>query len=318
MRKVLILDPVHEGGPALLQADAGYTHVHLPEPDDAAILREIADADALVLRARRLPEATWRAAKKLRLVSRHGVGCDNLDFDLLKSLGISVAIAAGSNNVSVAEQAMTLALAGCKRLIRADAAVRGHEWAIRDHLGARDMAGSAVLVIGFGQIGQAFARRAAAFEASILIHDPVLPQDAPLPEGFRRVATLEEGLSAADIISIHVPYLPQTAGMISTPQFAAMRKGAILVNTARGGIVDETALLAALDAGQPQIYATDVLADEPPAADNPLLAREDVILAPHSAAMTAQGAMRMSAFAAQNILDYFRGGLPDSKLVLKS
>lgn len=316
MAKVLALDPIHEDGLALLRARPDVELVHLSEPTEAEIAEHMRDAVAVILRARRLDDDLYRQAPNLRLVSRHGVGCDNLKFDLLRGLGIGVAVASDSNFVSVAEHAMTLTLAACKNLVRAERAARGGDWAARENLGARDLDGAATLVLGFGRIGRAYARRAAAFGARIAVFDPFLPDDAALPEGCVRAGDLGAALAEADVVSIHMPRTAETANLFGADMLARMKPGAILVNTARGGIVDETALLAALDAGRPGFYATDVLADEPPAADDPLLARDDVIVTPHSAAMTAQGAMRMATRSAQNVLDFLDGRLAEDMIAL--
>lgn len=312
MPKVLVLDQVHPDGVALLQASPEVETVYLPAPDDAAIAREIRDAEAIVLRARVLSRAVLDSAPKLRLISRHGVGCDNLDLPYLKSRGIAVAIAADSNYISVAEQAFALMLAGCKRLVAADAAVRSGNWDLRDNLNAREVMGAGVLVAGFGRIGRAFAERARAFGAHVTVYDPFMPEDAPLPNGVRRQADLQQALAAADIVSLHMPRTPETAMLFNADRLRQMKPGAILVNTARGGIVDETALPVAFAEGRPAIYATDVLEQEPPRAGEPLLSSDQLIVTPHSAAMTQEGARRMATRSCQNVLDYFSDALdPD-------
>lgn len=306
MVKVLVLDPVHEGGLDLLRAAPDVTCVHLAEPTESQIALHMADAEILILRGRKLPRGIFEQAPRLRLVSRHGVGCDNLDFDLMQDLGVTVAVAADSNYISVAEHAIALVLAGLKRLPVADEAVRSANWSLRDHLGARELKGAKVLVVGFGRIGQAFASRVSAFGAHCLVYDPFLKSDAL---EVTPVQTLEEGLVQADIVSLHLPNTATTANLLNAARLAQMRPGSLLVNTARGGIVDETALLEALNKRCPAIYATDVLAAEPPSPDDPLLNRPDVILTPHSAAMTQEAARRMSERAAQNALDFVAGEL---------
>ena len=227
----------------------------------------------------------------------------------MASCGITVAITANANFVSVAEHAFALMLAACKRIPEGDAAVRANRWGVREALGAREIMGAKLLVIGFGRTGSALAERARAFGAEILVHDPMLPPDMHLPEGYQRIGRLEEGLSQADIVSLHVPATPETRHLIGTPELALMPTGSILINTARGGIVEEKALPPALTALRPALYATDVLDSEPPAPDDPLLSHDQVILTPHSAAMTNEGTMRMSDHAAQNVLDFLSGRL---------
>lgn len=317
MTKVFVIDPVHEDGLVLLRARPDVALVHLPEPTEEAIAEHMADAEVLILRGRTLAPEHFARARRLRLVSRHGVGCDNLDLEALGARGVGVAIAADANRIAVAEHAFALMLAAAKRLPAADRAARSGGWGARDRLDTREIAGATLLILGFGRIGRAVAARAAAFEARVTVHDPFLPSDAVLPEGFARADVLEDAVSAADVVSLHLPLTAQTAGLVGAKLLSRFRPGAILVNTARGGIVDEVALAAALDAGAPAIYATDVLASEPPAADDPLLGRDDVILTPHSAATTAEGLRRMATGAAQNALDFIDGRLDPAMTVLK-
>ena len=317
MTKILVIDPIHEDGLALLRARPDVALVHLLEPTEGAVAEHMADAEVLILRGRRLAPEHFERAGRLRLVSRHGVGCDNLDLEALGARGVGVAVSADANRISVAEHAFALMLAAAKRLPAADRAVRSGGWGARDRLGTREIAGAAVLVLGYGRIGRAFAARAAAFEARVTVHDPALPDGAALPEGHARADALGDAVGAADVVSLHLPLTADTANLIGADLLARFRRGAILVNTARGGIVDEGALLEALDAGAPAIYATDVLASEPPEADDPLLARDDVILTPHSAATTAEGMRRMATGAAQNALDFIDGRLDPAMTVLE-
>lgn len=309
MAKVLVLDPVHDAGLAILREAPGVEYVHLPEPAEPDIVHHMADADALILRGRRLPDSIFEQASRLRLVSRHGVGCDNVDFALMQKMKVTVAVAADSNYVSVAEHAMALTLAALKRLPDADRAVREANWSLRDHLGARELQGSRVLVVGFGRIGRAFATRIEAFGAYCLVYDPFLVADQTPTPSQTPVATLEEGLAEADIVSLHLPNTEQSVNLLDAARLQHMREGSILVNTARGGIVNEGALLESLDKRRPAIYATDVLATEPPLPGDPLLSRPDVIFTPHSAAMTDAAARRMSERAAQNAVDFLSGAL---------
>lgn len=310
MIKVLALDPIHQEGLALLQARREIELVHLPEPSEKSIAAHIRDAEILLLRGRRLDPRHFDVAKSLRLVTRHGVGCDNLNFAQMAQKGVTVAVTADANYTSVAEHAMMLMLAACRNLLTADRTVRTGEWADRDGLGARDVLGSTILVVGFGRIGQAFAQRAAVFGARIAYYDPFLPGGADIPAAMRREHDLAEAVSVADIVSLHLPHTGQTANLIDAELMARFRPGSILVNTGRGGIVDETALVEALDSGRLGSYATDVLSSEPPSAEDLLLRRDDVLFTPHSAAMTRQGAMRMAVGAAQNALDFIDGTLP--------
>lgn len=316
MTRVLVLDPVHEDGLSILKARGDIELVHVAEYEATAVATELARAEVLVLRGRTLPPEMFEAAPNLRLISRHGVGCDNLDFDLLRARSVTVAIAADSNLVSVAEHAMTLTLAAAKNLVAANRFATAGGWAAREAIGAFDLAGSAVLVVGYGRIGRAFARLAAAFGARLTVFDPVLDQATVLPEGTVRAHDLDEALPAARVVSLHLPRSEETVGLFDARRLGRLSPGSILVNTSRGGIVDETALLSALDLGRPLRYATDVLAEEPPGDHTPLLEHPSVIVTPHSGAMTAEGAQRMSRRAAQNVLDFIDGRLSPEMVAL--
>lgn len=309
MVKVLVLDPIHEDGLALLRARSEVELVHLPAPTEADIARHMQEAEILLLRGRHLNREHWEGTRKLSLVTRHGVGCDNIDFALMQEKGVTVAVSADANYVSVAEHACTLMLAACRNLVVADAASRSGDWIRRENLGARELRGARLLVVGFGRIGRAFAERAGAFGAEISVFDPFIGAGEVLPQEVERVTDLAAALARADIVSLHLPHTPQTEGLFDKALLAYCRPGSILVNTGRGGIVDEAALLEALDAGRPGVYATDVLANEPPGEDDPLLKRHDVIITPHSAAMTTEGARFMATGAAQNALDFLDGHL---------
>ena len=308
MPKVLVLDPIDPAGLDLLRGRAEVDLVHLPEPTAEAITREIADAWALLLRARRLAPEQWRAARALALVSRHGVGCDNLPLDDLRGRGVTVAITADANAPSVAEHTLMLMLATARRARAHDAAVREGRWEIREAQATQDLLGATLLIVGLGRIGREVAARAGAFGMRILGHDPLLAPDQPVP-GVERAPDLDAALGEADVVTLHLPVTPETRGLFDAARLSRFKPGSILINAARGGIVDEMALFDALDAGPLAGAGLDVFAEEPVPRDHPLLARDDVLLSPHSAAMSRQGARRMAEHAARNVLDFLDGRL---------
>lgn len=308
MPKVLVLDPIAPVGLDLLRERAEVDLTHLPEPTEEAIAREIADAWALVLRGRRLAPERWAGARALALVSRHGVGCDNVPLDDLRAAGVTVAITADANAPSVAEHTLMLMLATARRARAHDAAVREGRWAVREAQMAQDLLGATLLIVGLGRIGREVATRAGAFGMRLLGHDPLLPPDASI-EGVERLGDLDAALARADVVSLHLPATSETRGLFDARALARFKPGAILVNAARGGIVDEAALCDALDSGRLGGVGLDVFAEEPVAADDPLLTREDVLLSPHNAAMSEQGARRMAEHAALNVLNFLDGRL---------
>ncbi len=311
MHRVLVLDVIDPAGIELLRGREDIDLVHLPEPSAEAIARELPEAWALLLRARRLEPEHWRGARNLALVARHGVGCDNLPLAELHAAGVTVAITADANAVSVAEHALMMMLALSRRAMAYDRAVREGRFAFRETQAARDLAGGTLLIVGLGRIGRRVAERARAFGMEVLGHDPV----AAGIEGVERVADLDAALGRADVVTLHLPREPGAPPLLDAARLGRCKAGAILINVARGGLVDEAALVAALDAGQIGGAGLDVFVEEPVPTDHPLLGRGDVLLSPHSAAMTRQGARRMAVDAAENILASLDGRLDPSMIV---
>jgi D-3-phosphoglycerate dehydrogenase len=254
-------------------------------------------------------------APRLDLVARHGVGYDNVDVAALTARGIPLALVGDANALTVAEHTLYLMLAVAKRGIVRDRAVREGSW----HGGAGglgfELSGRTVLVVGLGRIGTRVARLCGAFGMTVLANDPYVSDETFAEFGATRVATLHEGLRAADVVTLHVPLNDETRHLIAAAELAAMPAHAILLNTSRGGVVDEAALAEALAAGAIAGAGLDVFAAEPTPPANPLLARDDVVLSPHFAGFTEECWERMSLRCAQNVLDAFAGRLDPAVVV---
>ena len=312
MPHIVVAGKIHASGIALLTA-AGASFDHVEAVAEQAYVSLIAEADALVIRTQPLTAATIARAKRLQIVSRHGVGYDAVDVAALTARRIPLCIVGAVNAVSVAEHAMMLILAATKRLIRADHAVRDPAaWAWRNRMEAGELAGKTLLIVGYGRTGQLLARMAAGFGMTITAHDPGLAAQT-WPAGAARAPDLHGGLARADVVSLHTPLTAPP--LIGTAELAAMKRGAVLINTARGGLVDETALLAALRSGHIAAAGLDVLGQEPPPASHPLLALDQVILTPHIAGITGESAERMAVASVQNVLDFFAGRLDPALIV---
>jgi D-3-phosphoglycerate dehydrogenase len=217
------------------------------------------------------------------------------------------------NSVSVAEQAMMLLLAAAKRAIRSDRAVRIAEWGWRNRLEQSELWQKRLLIVGFGRSGRHLARFAAGFGMAIRAFDPFLAGRGWTDKAVSSVADLSEGLAWADYVSVHAP--KTTKPIIAEAEFAVMKPTAILVNTARGGVVDEPALIAALLEGRLAAAGLDVFDNEPPSPENPLCAMDQVILSPHIAGLTTECAERMAISSVQNVLDFFAGNLDPALVV---
>jgi len=267
----------------------------------------LADAAGIALSFTRFGHAEAAAAPLLQVVARIGVGFDAVDVPALTAHGIPLLVAGAANSTSVAEQALFFMLALAKRGAEMDRRVRhgiGH-----DRLGGLPMevSGKTVLIVGFGRIGSRTAPRCRAFGMTVLVYDPYRPAAAIRDAGCEMVADLDAALGRADFVSIHCPKNAETRGMFGAERLARMKAGAFLVNTARGGIVDETELHAALVSGHLAGAGLDVFEPEPPDIANPLLHLETVICAPHMAGVTAEAFAAMAVATAHNLLSVLDG-----------
>ena len=248
------------------------------------------------------------AAPHLRVVARHGAGIDGIDVPAAEARGITVARAAGANSRAVAEHSMALLLALLKDLPAVSEGMREGRWEKAMRI-TRDAEGLALGIVGYGAIGSKVARFADAFGVRVMAYDPYLPGDG-LPGPGERVADLPSLLARCEALSLHCPLSAETRGMIGAAEFAAMPKGSLLVNAARGGIVDEAALLAAIEAGQIAAAGIDVFATEPLPVDSPLRRHQRVLTSPHLAASSVRGGIAMATGAAECIVAVLAGRLP--------
>jgi (S)-sulfolactate dehydrogenase len=263
----------------------------------------LADADALVVRNRtQVRGALLDAAPRLRVVGRLGVGLDNIDVPACQARAIEVIPATGANALAVAEYVITSCLLLLRGAWQSTAAVAAGEWPRTALSDGRECAGKTLGLVGFGGIGQLAARMAGALGMRAIAYDPLLPADAPAwrETGTARVS-LEELLAQADAVSLHVPLTDATRALLDAGRIAAMKPGAVLVNTARGGIVDETALAQALRDGHLGGAALDVFEHEPLAAGSPLAGAPNLILTPHIAGVTRESNQRVSSLIAERV-----------------
>ena len=251
------------------------------------LLAHLPDAEYLLVATARVNAAILQAAPRLRLVQHQGVGYDNIDVAACRAAGVPVALTPEGTTIGVAEHTLLLILAVYKQVCVADAAVRAGEWPVwvlRSR--SYELAGKTLGLVGFGRIGQEVAKRARAFDASIVYYDPrraTAEVEAALGVTY---LPLDDLLRRSDVVSLHLPLMPETRGLIGERELALMRPTAILINTARGPLVDEPALAAALAGDRLAGAGLDVFAAEPPTPDNPLLACANAVLTPHIAAGT--------------------------------
>ena len=299
MPKILIADTLDPYGLDLL-AKAG-AEIRVVAPDERGRLAElIADVDALVVRsATQVTAELLRAGKKLKVVGRAGVGVDNVDVAAASALGIVVVNAPTANLTSATEHSLALLLALARQIPAADASMKRGEWDRKTWKGV-ELDGKTLGVVGFGRIGQKVAERAKAFGMTIIASDPFPNEDAARRLGVELVP-MDELVARADALTLHTPLTEETRNVISRERIAAMKPGALLVNCARGGLIDEEALLEALDAGRIGGAAFDVYVEEPP-KDRRLAEHPKVVATPHIGAQTAEAQKRISEETAQRLL----------------
>ena len=300
---ILISDGLDESGQSLLRAAARVEERAGITP--AELLEAVRGCDALIVRSRsRVTAEVLAASPRLRVVGRAGVGVDNIDLEAAVERGVVVVNSPQATTQAVAEHALGLMLALARGIPRADAAMKAGQW-IKKELEGIELSGKTLGVVGVGNIGAAVARRASALGMAVIGYDPLLPREAIQQRGAEPV-TLNELYARADFISLHLPLTAETRGMLSQQVFERMKPGARLVCTARGGLIDEEALLVALETGRVAGAALDVFAQEPPGATR-LVAHPQVIATPHVAAQTVEAQKRAAVDIAQEVLAALRG-----------
>ena len=311
MSRILVAEPVAQEGLDILTA-AHETSVRLSLPRAALLeaLGEDGGWDALVVRSQTRVDAELlaAAAPRLSVVGVASVGTDRVDLAAATRGGVMVVNAPTGNTIAAAEHTLALMMALLRRIPEADASVRRGEWERAKYVGA-ELRHRTLGIIGLGKIGKAVARRAAAFEMRVLAHDPFMTAEQA-DENAARLVGLPELLVRADVITVHVPLTAQTRGLIGEAQIGAMKPGAVLLNVARGGLVDEAALAQALRDGRLAGAAVDVYSAEPMAADNPLRDAPNTILTPHLGASTSEAQGRVGVEMAEQLVMALSGVTP--------
>ena len=295
---------LHEGG-----SDIAF----MPNPvDEDALVAALSRPNVAAVLLRGSPPFTARvfaAARDLKIVAKHGAGVDSVDMASASRHGVAVMVAGGANADAVAEHALAMMLSLARELPRFDRDTRRGAWRDLNYF-VRDFRVRTVGIVGYGQIGERTARLAQACGAKVVIHTR---SKIPPPAGMELEPDLNRLLERADIVSLHCPLTEKTRGMIGAAQFARMKPGALLINTARGPVIDEPALVEALRSGRLAAAGLDTFAVEPPDPANPLFALPNVLVTPHIAAATTDAMVRMGTIAANNIISYLRGEVYDHR-----
>jgi D-3-phosphoglycerate dehydrogenase len=254
-----------------------------PDGKEETLIRCINEnqIEGMVTRVETITRKIFESCPTLKIVAQHGVGVDNIDVAAATDHGVKVLNIPDGNYTSVAEHVMMFVLASSRTLLQADYAVRHGNWKFRETNIPHAVAEKTLLIVGLGRIGRTVAKMAAAFDMNVMAYDPFIPADKMAELGIKKAQTLDDGLKAADYVTIQLHLTPETRGMMSTEQFKIMKKSAVLLNLSRGPVVDQSALYEALKNHEIAGAALDVLASEPPAADEPLLTLDNVIFTPH-------------------------------------
>jgi len=314
MTHILVAGRLHQAGIDVLKQAKGFTYKLIDEVSVESYAPFIGEADGLVIRTQPLTAEVVATAPNLRVVSRHGVGYDAIDVAALNARKIALTIVGDVNSRAVGEHTLMLMLAAARRTAVHDAAARNGNWQIRNKFETVELDGKTLFLLGFGRIGRRVAELAKAFGMTVMAQDPFVDAAAMEKFGVTHVSDRKAGLAAADYVSLHLPGSRDGAA-IGAAEIALMKPTAIIINAARGGLIDETALDSALREGRLGGAGLDVLAQEPPPRDHPLLSNDRVTISPHSAGLTNECAARMAVASVQNVIDFFEGRLDPALVV---
>lgn len=317
--QVLCSEPIHEAGLQLIKEVAGITIAS--EPSENTLVNLIPDADALIVRSSYVTAKIIKAGKKLKVIGRHGMGIDNIDLETATSMGVAVVNTSLANVQSVAEHVLAMMLCLCKRINKADRALRsglfnrlGSLPGLVNKLGynTEELFGKTIGLVGFGKIGRKVAQMCkAGFNMQVHAYDKFLSEDRMRDAGVEPCESLSQLFKSVDFVSVHVPLTPETKNLIGFDLLSLMKPTAFIVNTSRGGIINEDDLCVVLKEKRIAGAAIDVFSQEPPPVNHPLFQLNNVIVTPHMAAMTDGALERMARDVATGVISVLRGEKPE-------
>ena len=315
-KKILIIQPIHEAGIKLLMDNSNYEYEILENLEAQDIKSKISNCDAISLRTAKLSGELINCSKNLKIISRHGVGYDNIDLTASKEKNITLAITATANAIAVAEHVLFMLLNIAKRKSMYDDSVKSGNFSNRNKLPKTiEIWNKNILIAGFGRIGQCLIKRCKGFEMNVFVYDPFVSKEVVESLGGKKVENLEDSIKNMDAVSLHVPLNDKTKNLINYNLLKTMKKNCIIINAARGGVINEIDLDRALNENLIFGAGLDVFEQEPPDQSNPLLKNEKVFLSPHTAAFTEECMVRMGKETIQNIIDFFEKKLDKSKII---
>ena len=315
-KKILIIQPIHEAGIKLLTDNSNYEYEILENLEAQDIKSKISNCDAISIRTAKLSGELINCSKNLKIISRHGVGYDNIDLTASKEKNITLAITATANAIAVAEHVLFMLLNIAKRKSMYDESVKSGNFSNRNKLPKTiEIWNKNILIAGFGRIGQCLIKRCKGFEMNVFVYDPFVSKEVVESLGGKKVENLEDSIKNMDAVSLHVPLNDKTKNLINYNLLRTMKKNCIIINAARGGVINEIDLDRALNENLIFGAGLDVFEKEPPDQNNPLLKNKKVFLSPHTAAFTEECMVRMGKETIQNIIDFFEKKLDKSKTI---
>ena len=316
MYKVAIIEKIHQDGINLLKNNPNFEFEIIEDPSEENLIKVLPNFDACTLRVSRLNEKILSNCKNLKVISRHGVGYDNVDLNYIKKKNITLLITATANAVAVAEHVVYMMLSISKSINQYDQEVRiGNFKKNASSIITFELYNKEILIVGFGRIGQSLIKRCKGFDMKVKVFDPFVNKETIEKFGGNKIENLDDGLKICDYVSLHVPLNEKTKNLIDYLKLKNMKKEAIVINTARGGIINENDLDKALRENIIFGAGLDVFENEPIDKTNPLLSNKKVLLSPHSATFTNECKSRMSLETTKNIIDFFENKIDKSMIV---
>ena len=316
MKNILIIQPIDKSGIEILENHPDYNFEIIDGTNLEEIKKKIIECDGISIRTAKLPAEVIRGAKNLKIISRHGVGYDNIDLEAAKEKNITISITATANAVAVAEHVMFMLLNISKRKDMYDKTVKSGRFNDRNKLPKTiELWNKNILIMGFGRIGKSLIKRCIGFEMNVYVYDPFVSKEEIESLGGKKIEDLKEGVKKIDALTLHMPLNEKTKNIINYEVLKNMKKNCIIINASRGGIINENDLNKSLNENKIFGAGLDVFDTEPPDNDNPLLKNDKTFLSPHTAAFTEECMVRMGKETIQNIIDFFDKKLEKSKIV---
>ena len=316
MKKIAVIEKIHNDGLELLKKKQDYDYELITDVSEENLIKKLPDFDACTLRVSKLNEKILKHCPKLKVISRHGVGYDNIDLNYIKTKKITLLITATANAVAVAEHVIYMMLSVSKSINKYDTEVRSGNFKKNStNIETLELFNKEILILGFGRIGKSLIKRCIGFDMKVKIFDPFVSKESIEEFGGTKIDNLDNGLKTCDYLSLHVPLTEKTKNMIDYSKLKTMKKNVIIINTSRGGIINEIDLDKAMNEKIIFGEGLDVFEKEPVDMDNPLLKNKKVLLSPHSATFTNECKSRMSLEATKNIIDFFENKIDKSMIV---